>query len=114
MPHNAASSDAELQVVSLHKILTGDKNATKDLLQACMDLGFFHLGCRDVDSGNIIRDVREMYDLSVSFFDLPQEEKSKWLVDRDHDENLVIGHKPAGHGNGPVEGVKDGLEGIMD
>ncbi|KAF4549843.1 2OG-Fe(II) oxygenase-like protein 4 [Elsinoe fawcettii] len=113
MPDNAASGDAELQVVSLQKLLEGDKNAIKDLLQACMDLGFFYLDCRDVDSGSIIRDVREMYDLSVSFYDLPQEEKSKWLVDRDHDENLVFGYKPAGHGNGPIEGVKDGFEGTM-
>ncbi|TIC89610.1 hypothetical protein CH35J_012756 [Colletotrichum higginsianum] len=38
----------------------------------------------------------------------------EWLVDRDHDEHLVMGYKPAGHGNGPIEGKKDGFEGLME
>ncbi|KAG8162652.1 hypothetical protein KVR01_007130 [Diaporthe batatas] len=55
-----------------------------------------------------------MYTLAKGFYDLPQEKKNEYFVDRDHDEDLVFGYKPAGHGNGPVEGVKDGFEGLMD
>lgn len=30
-----------------------------------------------------------------------------------YEANLFARYKPAGHGNGPVEGVKDGFEGLM-
>ncbi|KAK2610030.1 hypothetical protein N8I77_003490 [Diaporthe amygdali] len=113
LPEKVAKDDADLRVVSLQGLLDGDEGAKENLLKACTDLGFFYLDCRDVASGQVMRDVEEMYSLSKSFFDLSQEDKLEWFVDRDHDENLVMGYKPAGHGNGPVEGIKDGFEGLM-
>ncbi|KAF9870659.1 hypothetical protein CkaCkLH20_11965 [Colletotrichum karsti] len=108
-----AKEDADLRVVSLQKLMDGDDSANDDLLKACTDLGFFYLDCRHVASGRVMQEVQDMYSLATSFYDLPQEAKSEWLVDRDHDEHLVMGYKPAGHGNGPVEGKKDGFEGLM-
>ncbi|KAF5027085.1 hypothetical protein F66182_797 [Fusarium sp. NRRL 66182] len=108
-----AKGDAALRSISLQKLIDGDAEASAQLLKASTDLGFFYLDCQDVASGRIMEDVQNMYDLSIGFYDLPQEEKSKWFVDRDHDENLVFGYKHAGHGNGPVEGKKDGFEGTM-
>lgn len=86
-----AKEDADLRVVSLQQLLDGDAAARADLLKASTDLGFFYLDCRDVSSGRIMDEVKTMYSLATSFYDLSQEEKSRWLVDRDHDEHLVMG-----------------------
>lgn len=132
LPEKVAREDAALRVVSLQGLLDRRQSSQDDLLKACTDLGFFYLDCRDGGSAQVMEDVQNMYLLSTSFFDLSQAEKSEWLVDRDHDEHLggltlktpsphtcskrVLTngrYKPAGHGNGPVEGVKDGFEGLM-
>lgn len=86
-----AREDAALSVISLQSLIDGNENMEAKLLSACTDLGFFYLDCRHVYSGRIMDDVQSMYDLAKSFYDLPQEEKSEWLVDRDHDEYLVMG-----------------------
>ncbi|KAF2219241.1 hypothetical protein BDZ85DRAFT_285593 [Elsinoe ampelina] len=83
--------DAELVSVSLPDLIDGRPSTMQSLLRACVGLGFFYLDCRGVDSGSVLEDVQQMYDLSLKFYDLPQEEKSAWLVDRDYDENLVFG-----------------------
>ncbi|KAF5006792.1 hypothetical protein FDECE_6846 [Fusarium decemcellulare] len=111
--NKVAKEDAALRVVSLQKLIDGDEETKTLLLKACTDFGFFYLDCRDVASGRVMEEVQSMYELATSFYDLPQEKKSEWFVDRDHDEDLVMGYKPAGHGNGPVEGKKDGFEGLM-
>ena len=86
-----AKEDAALQDISLQKLLDGDQETSAELLKACTDLGFFYLDCRDVSGGKIMEQVQAMYDLATGFYDMTQEEKSKWLVDRDHDEDLVMG-----------------------
>ncbi|KAF6844636.1 hypothetical protein CMUS01_00926 [Colletotrichum musicola] len=91
LSNKVAKEDADLRVVSLQQLLDGDTAAKEDLLKASTDLGFFYLDCRDVASGRIMDEVQTMYSLATSFYDLPQEEKSRWLVDRDHDEHLVMG-----------------------
>ncbi|KAJ0168792.1 1-aminocyclopropane-1-carboxylate oxidase [Colletotrichum tanaceti] len=88
-----AEEDAALRVVSLEKLMDGDRSHIEHLLKACTELGFFYLDCRGGASGQVlIRDVQHMYDLATSFYDLPQDEKSEWLVDRDHDEHLLFEH----------------------
>ncbi|KAH7141622.1 gibberellin 20-oxidase [Dactylonectria macrodidyma] len=111
--NKVAREDAALRVVSLQKLVEGDGDTNTQLLRACTDLGFFYLDCRDVASGRVMEEVQSMYQLATSFYDLQQGEKLEWFVDRDHDEDLVLGYKPAGHGNGPVVGKKDGFEGLM-
>lgn len=91
LPEKIAKEDADLRIVSLQGLMDGDKSAQENLLKACTDLGFFYLDCRDVDSGRVMQDVQNMYTLATSFYDLPQETKNKWFVDRDHDEDLVLG-----------------------
>lgn len=86
-----AEEDAALRVVSLEKLMDGDKSHVEHLLKACTELGFFYLDCRRVASGQVMREVQCMYDLAGSFYDLPQDKKMEWLVDRDHDEHLVMG-----------------------
>ncbi|KAK1450477.1 gibberellin 20-oxidase [Colletotrichum melonis] len=113
LPDRVAEENAPLRVISLQQLIDGDEVCREHLLKACTDLGFFYLDCREVASGQVMANVQSMYDLAISFYDLPQDEKMAWLVDRDHDEHLVMGYKPAGHGNGPVEGKKDGFEGLM-
>ncbi|CAJ0553059.1 Ff.00g115710.m01.CDS01 [Fusarium sp. VM40] len=109
----APKGDAALRVISMQKLIDGDKETSIQLFKACTGLGFFYLDCREVASGGLMKEVQSMYELATSFYDLPQEEKLKWFVDRDHDADLVFGYKPAGHGNGPVQGKKDGFEGSM-
>lgn len=91
LPEKIAKEDADLRVVSLQGLLDEDETAKENLLKACTDLGFFYLDCRDVHSGRVTEDVQNMYTLATSFYDLPQEAKNKWFVDRDHDEDLVMG-----------------------
>ncbi|KAH8635731.1 hypothetical protein IG631_11132 [Alternaria alternata] len=111
--NDTTKKDVALGVISLQSLIDRDSSTEAVLLKACTDLGFFYLNCVDGCSGRILEDVQAMYSLATNFYDLPQEAKSEWLVDRDHDEHLVMGYKPAGHGNGPIEGVKDGFEGLM-
>lgn len=91
LPAKIATEHADLQVVSLQGLLDEDETAKENLVKACTDLGFFYLDCRDVYSGRVMQDVQNMYTLAKSFYDLPQEAKDKWFVDRDHDEDLVMG-----------------------
>lgn len=91
LPERIAKEDAELRIVSLQGLMDGDESAKDNLLKACTDLGFFYLDCREVHSGRVIEDVRNMYELATSFYDLPQESKNEYFVDRDHDEDLVFG-----------------------
>ena len=91
LPEKIAKEDADLRIVSLRGLMDGEKSAQENLLKACTDLGFFYLDCRDIDSGRVMQDVQNMYTLATSFYDLPQETKNKWFVDRDHDEDLVLG-----------------------
>lgn len=91
LPEKIATEHADLRVVSLQGLLDEDETAKENLVKACTDLGFFYLDCRDVYSGQVMQDVQNMYTLAKSFYDLPQEAKNKWFVDRDHDEDLVMG-----------------------
>lgn len=91
LPEKIATEHADLRVVSLQGLLDEDETAKENLVKACTDLGFFYLDCRDVYSGRVMQDVQNMYTLAKSFYDLPQEAKNKWFVDRDHDEDLVMG-----------------------
>lgn len=91
LPEKIATEHADLRVVSLQGLLDEDETAKDNLLKACTDLGFFYLDCRDVYSGRVMQDVQNMYSLAKSFYDLRQESKNEWFVDRDHDENLVMG-----------------------
>lgn len=91
LPERIATEHADLRVVSLQGLLDEDETAKENLVKACTDLGFFYLDCRDVYSGRVMQDVQNMYTLAKSFYDLPQAAKNKWFVDRDHDEDLVMG-----------------------
>ncbi|KAL3417256.1 2og-fe oxygenase family protein [Phlyctema vagabunda] len=108
-----SKEDASLRVVSLQKLIDGDQTAVTELLNACTELGFFYLNCNGPTSEYVVDQVRSLLELSVEVFDIPQEEKLIWAVDRDHDEHLIMGYKQAGHANGPVEGKKDGFEAFM-
>lgn len=88
---DTTKKDVALGVISLQSLINGDSSTEAMLLKACTDLGFFYLDCVDVCSGRIMEDVQAMYSLATNFYDLPQEAKSEWLVDRDHDEHLVMG-----------------------
>lgn len=91
LPEKVSREDADLRVVSLQGLMDGEQSAQDNLLKACTDLGFFYLDCRDVDSGRVVQDVQNMYTLAKAFYDLPQEKKNEYFVDRDHDEDLVFG-----------------------
>ncbi|CCF41378.1 gibberellin 20-oxidase [Colletotrichum higginsianum] len=53
-----AEEDAALRVVSLEKLMDGDKSHVEHLLKACTELGFFYLDCRRVASGQVMREVQ--------------------------------------------------------
>jgi hypothetical protein len=89
--NDTTKKDVALGVISLQSLIDRDSSTEAVLLKACTDLGFFYLNCVDGCSGRILEDVQAMYSLATNFYDLPQEAKSEWLVDRDHDEHLVMG-----------------------
>lgn len=91
LPDRVAEENAPLQVISLQQLIDGDEECCEHLLKACTSLGFFYLDCREAASGQVMASVQSMYDLAVSFYDQSHDEKMAWLVDRDHDEHLVMG-----------------------
>jgi isopenicillin N synthase-like dioxygenase len=91
VPSDTTKKNVALGVISLQSLINGDPSTEAMLLKACTDLGFFYLDCVDGCSGRIMEDVQAMYSLATNFYDLPQGAKSEWLVDRDHDEHLVMG-----------------------
>ncbi|PKY04607.1 putative gibberellin 3-beta hydroxylase [Aspergillus campestris IBT 28561] len=96
---DGASANVQLTTISAAKLLGNDPQTQKDLLEACKDLGFFYLDCRDHPSSPVLSLVAEMASTALDFYDLP--------------ESIKENYKPAGKQEGAVKGKKDGWEGII-
>ncbi|KAK3938306.1 2OG-Fe(II) oxygenase-like protein 4 [Diplogelasinospora grovesii] len=110
----ANATDTCLSTISLAKLIRADPEIDKELLAACVKVGFFYLDCNDYESNRIVKEVEGLFQATRKTYDLPQDAKDDWIVDKDHGEDLpVCGYKRSGVSNGSVVGKKDGFEGIM-
>ncbi|KAI2628695.1 gibberellin 20-oxidase [Hypoxylon sp. NC1633] len=106
--------DARLRTISYKRLASNDPQTDKEILAACVEVGFFYLDFNDYESGRVVDEVNGLFQASRATYDLPQESKDQWIVDKDHGEDLpVCGYKRSGVSNGSIEGKKDGFEGIM-
>lgn len=82
--------DAALRTISLEKLTSGDATTRLEMLAACIEVGFFYLDCNSFRSGRVVDEVDRLYSTMKTFYDLPQEEKDVWAVDKDHGEDLPV------------------------
>lgn len=106
--------DARLRTISYTRLMQNEPQIDAEIIAACVEVGFFYLDFNGYASGRVIQEVDALFQASKETYDLPQEDKDTWIVDKDHGEDLpVCGYKRSGVSNGSVEGKKDGFEGIM-
>lgn len=90
----AGGEDAGLNTISITKIMNCDVEASAELFRACKDLGFFYLDVRDHPSREVAKQIDFVTSAAHQFYNLPQEEKSTWEVNKDHvsGEEIVGGY----------------------
>jgi isopenicillin N synthase-like dioxygenase len=70
---------AELETLSLAKILDAENAETKRLFEACKAYGFFYLNLQDSDTGiELLDSAASMFRFSEGLFNLPEDEKAKY------------------------------------
>ena len=72
---------ANLQVVSLQRLLQGDATEDELLFSICRTSGFFYLDLHGI-SGLAPRDIGNIFDFERRLFGLPQEELNSFDVDK--------------------------------
>ncbi|KAI1176100.1 gibberellin 20-oxidase [Nemania sp. FL0916] len=109
-----AAPDAQLRTISYERLRQNDPEIDAQVFAAGIEVGFFYLDFTDYASNQVVKRVDELFQATQDTYDLPQDEKDVWIVDKDHGDDLpVCGYKKSGVSNGSVEGKRDGFEGIM-
>lgn len=72
---------AQLRTVHLSKLLDGDAAESRNLLNACKTDGFFYLNIQNIDD-NLLQVVDAMFQLDRELYDVPDEEKMAYDVDK--------------------------------
>ena len=78
----AADRCADLKAISLVKLLAGDSESAKDLVQACKDNGFFYLDFRGPSTSRSLEQVDELISVGNAVFSLPLEEKEAYSTEK--------------------------------
>ena len=73
---------AELNSISLSKLLEGNVDAADELVSACKINGFFYLDFRGVATSETLKQVDELVDVGNSIFKLPLEEKERYSTEK--------------------------------
>jgi isopenicillin N synthase-like dioxygenase len=76
--------DVELATISIGKIMDCDKTEEESLLKASKELGFFYLDVRDHPSREVTKQIEIAMSAALQFYELPQNKKSTWEVNKDH------------------------------
>ncbi|KAI0550326.1 gibberellin 20-oxidase [Xylaria curta] len=109
-----SAPNAQLRTISYEKLRQNDPRIDAQVLAAGIEVGFFYLDFHGYDSDRVVQQVDELFRVSRDTYDLRQDTKDAWIVDKDHGDDLpVCGYKRSGVSNGSVEGRRDGFEGIM-
>ncbi|KAL4929911.1 uncharacterized protein BDV17DRAFT_297881 [Aspergillus undulatus] len=105
----STTKQAELNSISLAKLLEGNSDAVNELVSACKTNGFFYLDFRDAATSETLKQVDELVDVGNSVFKLPLEEKEGYSTEK-HLPSRLQGYKRAGCSVGPFAEKKDGYE----
>ncbi|KAE8868425.1 hypothetical protein PTNB29_02336 [Pyrenophora teres f. teres] len=103
-PHTA------LATIDFQKLRSDDADEKQKLLQAATEAGFFYLNYENMpEFEDIAATVNGIYDLERELFDLSDEEKMTYDVDKQGNMKLS-GYKPIGRNIGGLPGNRDGHE----
>jgi isopenicillin N synthase-like dioxygenase len=85
---------APIARISSQKLLDGDEEAGKQVLEACQTYGFFYLDLSDSPEGEaLIEESEQLLKLSEKSFDSPKEEKMRYELQKGVS---MFGYKAAG------------------
>ena len=99
---------ADLCTISLYELQSGSSSEQKQLLQTCVDDGFFYLDLTHPNFAPLLADVDAVFNLAKELFDYSPEVKSLFDVDKISDYK-INGYKPKGR-NVVGNGKRDGFE----
>lgn len=74
---NSGSEEADLHVLNFYSLQRGDEREKANLLAACEEHGFFYLDLRDWESGEILDNLEEIWNIMKKWFHQPLQEKLK-------------------------------------
>jgi isopenicillin N synthase-like dioxygenase len=86
---------AQLRTVQLSDLLQGDDAEAQKLFEACKMDGFFYLNIKNIDE-HVLEVIDGMFELDKELYDLPDEEKMLYDVDKISDFKLN-GYDPRHH-----------------
>ncbi|KAF9887235.1 hypothetical protein FE257_010363 [Aspergillus nanangensis] len=99
---------ADLHTVSMKKLQAGDAAEVQRLFEASSTKGVFYLDLLS-DESDILPIIKAIRSVSEELFELPQEEKCVYDVDK-LTSRKCNGYKPVGRNYGGLEGQRDGFE----
>ena len=73
---------ADLKSIALDKLLAGDAETAKDLVQACKEKGFFYLDFRSSSTSRALRQADQLAVVGNEVFKLPLEEKETYSTEK--------------------------------
>jgi isopenicillin N synthase-like dioxygenase len=71
------SEEADLHVLNFCSLQRGDESEKANLLSACEEHRFFYLDLRDWESGEMLHNLEEIWNIMKKWFDQPLQEKLK-------------------------------------
>lgn len=72
---------AQLQIIHFNRLQAGDEAEVAKLFSAATKEGFFYLDFRDVDA-SVLEAIDQMYHLDEDLYNLPDEEKMRFDIDK--------------------------------
>ncbi|KAI9700291.1 MAG: hypothetical protein M1836_002306 [Candelina mexicana] len=110
---DTSMQEAALHTINLTALLNQDSAESDKLYEAAKTCGFFYLDLRNSGLTYILKMADEVFDLSQRVFALPEEEKTKYDIDKLGDwlgKMKLNGYKPIARNFGGIEGHHDGFE----
>jgi isopenicillin N synthase-like dioxygenase len=74
---SVSSEEANLHVLNFCSLQRGDESELANLLSACEQHGFFYLDLRDWESGGMLHNLEQIWNIMKKWFDQPLQEKLK-------------------------------------
>jgi len=83
MPHRTEFQAAQIETISYVELRNGSEVQAEKLFQVCKDHGIFYLDLTGLQTTEGLETtVTEMYSLVGKLFDLPEEEKMRFDIDK--------------------------------
>lgn len=88
-----ADQCANLKSIALVKLLAGDAETAKALVQACKEKGFFYLDFRSASTSRALQQVDDLAVVGNDVFSLPLEEKEVYSTEK-YLPSRLLGYAP--------------------